>query len=242
MIKSYKEILYQNYVSTHNSHLYGKMTLSSIEANFKIWDWHFKDHLPVDKDSFILDIGCGNGSFVYYLQKRGYSNASGIDVSAEQIKQGADLGIPSLSQQNIIDYLKVEKGKYSMIIARDVIEHFDRQEVFEILHLVSKSLKDAGTFVMQVPNGQGIFFTSIFYGDYTHEMAYTESSVRQLFLNCNFKSSKCFSAGPVPHSFISTVRYVLWKAKVWQIQFWKMVETGSPSGIFTSNLIAIGTK
>jgi hypothetical protein len=35
---------------------------------------------------------------------------------------------------------------------------------------------------------------------------------------------------------------VLWKIKVVETRFWKMVESGSPLGIFTANLIAKGIK
>jgi len=44
--------------------------------------------LPEDKKAKIIDLGCGNGGFVYWLQQIGYQNAEGIDISAEQIETG----------------------------------------------------------------------------------------------------------------------------------------------------------
>jgi len=38
------------------------------------------------------------------------------------------------------------------------------------------------------------------------------------------------------------VRWLLWKWKIGWHRFWKMVETGNPGGIFTSNLIAVAKK
>jgi hypothetical protein len=114
--------------------------------------------------------------------------------------------------------------------------------VFDILIEISRVLKEGGKFIMQVPNGQGYFYTSIFYGDYTHEMAYTESSIRQVMLNTGFSGVNCYPTGPVPHGLVSTIRYVLWKMFVWRLRFWKMVETGNRAGIFTQNIIAVARK
>jgi 2-polyprenyl-3-methyl-5-hydroxy-6-metoxy-1,4-benzoquinol methylase len=242
MPASYKQKFYSNYISTHNGYLYQKPSLQAIEDGFVVWDWFYRKILPTDLTLPILDIGCGNGAFVHYLTKKGYSNVQGIDVSPEQIEEGTGLGIANLIRGDFRDHLTTTSERYAMIIARDVIEHFERQEVFDILQLVNQSLIKGGIFIMQVPNGQGLFYESIFYGDFTHEMAYTESSVRQLFLNCGFSSSQCYPTGPVGHTWKGRVRSMLWSLKVAHHRFWKMVETGNASGIFTSNLIAVGEK
>jgi hypothetical protein len=46
----------------------------------------------------------------------------------------------------------------------------------------------------------------------------------------------------VPKGIVATIRYLLWSLKVAQLKFWKMVETGSPKGIFTQNIIAVIEK
>ncbi len=241
-MEKFKEILYTNYVSTHNKTLYGELTVAKMEGISPVLDFHFKRHLPADKNAFLLDIGCGDGNFIYWLNKMGYKNAFGIDISAEQIEKGRKLGINNLICDDLLKYLNENKQKFDFIIARDVIEHFTRNEVFEILMLVNKNLTDKGRFVMQVPNGQGIYYTSVFYGDYTHEMAYTITSVNQIILNTGYSKSACYPTGPVPHGLVSTIRYYLWKTKVARHKFWKMVETGNPNGIFTQNLIAVIDK
>jgi 2-polyprenyl-3-methyl-5-hydroxy-6-metoxy-1,4-benzoquinol methylase len=239
----YKQKLYQNYRSTHNELLQGgSQSLANISSRFHVNDYYYGDLLPSDKDARILDVGCGDGNFVYYLRQRGYRNAGGIDLSEEQIALGQRLGIANLELASLSDYLSKKKGQYDCIIAKDVIEHLTRQEAFEALQLISAALKPGGSFIMQVPNGQGLFYTSIFFGDYTHEMAYTFQSARQLFLNTGFAQVECFPINPYPGSWKGKIRAALWKLKVAQTQFWKMVESGSPKGIFTSNLIARGIR
>ena len=240
--ENYKDTLYKNYRSTHNSLMYGELSLDSIRRSFPVWRYYYKKHLPANKGVRILEIGCGDGAFVYFLQQEGFTNALGIDVSPEQVAVGEALSIGNLRVANAGSFLRESETKYDLIIARDVIEHFTKQETFDLLSLISSRLNIGGQFVMQVPNGEGIFYTSIFFGDYTHEMAYTTSSIRQLFLNTGFSRSQCYSTGPVPHSFLGWLRKFLWNLRVLVHRFWKMVETGNPYGIFTSNLIAIGTK
>ena len=241
-MNNYKKIIYDNYISNHNKKLYGTMSLSKITAYFPVLNHYYGRHLPIDKNARILDLGCGDGNSVYWLQQLGYKNASGIDFSKEQIEHGRSMGIENLQNADIIEYLSDNKNEFDVIIAKDVIEHFTKDEVFEILQLINKNLKKGGRFIMQVPNGQGLFYTSIFYGDYTHEMAYTESSVNQIILNTGFRESTCYPTGPIPTGFKATIRFMLWKIKVIQLKFWKMVETGNPKGIFTQNIIAVIVK
>ncbi len=238
----YKQKIYASYISNHNRNLYGDNSLAKIKAYGPALNYYYGRHLPADKQARILDIGCGDGNFVYHMQQMGYKNASGIDYSAEQVEKGRSMGIENLVCADLVRFLSENTMQYDAIIAKDVIEHFTRDEVFEILELVNKNLKTGGRFIMQVPNGQGIFYTSVYYGDYTHEMAYTESSVNQVILNTGFTKSACYPTGPIPTGFVSSIRYVLWKLMVWKIKFWKMVETGNPRGIFTQNIIAVIEK
>lgn len=241
-MEAYKASLYRNYRTRHNQHLYGDISIEKIRSNYPVWNYYYGSHLPSDKNAQILEIGCGDGGFIQYLNDSKYNNAFGLDLSEEQISVGHKLGIKNIALGEAKEFLARAEGRYDLIIARDVIEHFTRQEAFDTIVLINHALKRNGKLIMQVPNGQGIFHSSIFFGDFTHEMAYTTSSVRQLFLNAGFESSKCFPTGPVPCHLSGRVRKILWDFKVLTTKFWKMVETGNPSGIFTSNLIAVGNK
>jgi 2-polyprenyl-3-methyl-5-hydroxy-6-metoxy-1,4-benzoquinol methylase len=238
----YKIHLYRNYYSTHNQVLYGDASIDDIRNMYNVWDYYYKRHLPVEKDAQILEIGCGDGGFIQYLNDLGYISSVGVDLSEEQIAVGQKRGIKNLILEDARDFLSPRLEKFDLIIARDVIEHFAKQDAFDIVFLINKALKRGGKFLMQVPNGQGLFYSSIFYGDFTHEVAYTASSAGQLFLNTGFSKSAYYGTGPVPHSLTGRLRSYLWRLKVLQVKFWKMIETGNASGIFTANLIAVAEK
>lgn len=235
---SFKEVIYRNYVQNHTHGLYGAETLDDIRRNIPAWRYYFGRLLPQSRDAAVLDIGCGKGSFVWFLQQEGFAGASGIDVSEEQIEYGQTLGIRNIECADLNVYLASRKEAYDCIIARDVMEHFSRQELFDILALLRSALKPGGSFIMQSPNGEGIFFTAILYGDLTHEIAFTRSSLHQLFRNTGFDKVQCIPVGPAPTGLTSAIRWLLWQLIVLKMRFYKIVETGDSSGIFTRNLIA----
>ena len=108
-MKYYKENIYSNYISAHTRHLYGQASLVQIESAFDLWEHYYNKFLPVNKEAHILDIGCGDGGFVYFLQKSGYTNCTGIDVSDEQIKAGKEMGIEGLQKGDLKDFLENNK-------------------------------------------------------------------------------------------------------------------------------------
>jgi len=141
---SYREKLYNTYVSTHTSYLYGRPNLDRIKRQFPVWRWYFGNSLPRDKEAKILDIGCGNGGFVYWLQSLGYKNSEGIDISKEQVGIARNLGIPNIKCADLVEFLKSKDKAYDIIFARDIIEHFKKEEIINILSLVFNSLKKGG--------------------------------------------------------------------------------------------------
>ncbi|MBL0024752.1 MAG: class I SAM-dependent methyltransferase [Saprospiraceae bacterium] len=88
---SSKEKLFEKYVSTGQS---GFNHYSSIK-----WSPYFENVINkniLDKNSNILDIGCGTGSFLFHLKKLGFYNTYGIDISQEQINVAHNYGIQNI--------------------------------------------------------------------------------------------------------------------------------------------------
>lgn len=239
---NYKQEIYDGYVTTHTEHLYGKNSLKKIINHFPSWNYYYGEFLPNQREAKILDIGCGDGGFVYWLNSIGYEQAIGIDISSEQIEAGRSLGIQNIRQANLNDFISRELDTYDLIVARDVIEHFNKPEIYNIIELILKSLKPGGKFLMQVPNGEGLFFGSIFYSDFTHEVAFTGKSIRQVLLNTGFEAITVKPVGPPKISWVSSIRWLLWQLLTLVFRGLKMIETGRPDGNFTQNIIGVGHK
>lgn len=233
---------YSKYVSTQTSQLYGEQNLNDIRKQFFVWRSYFGRFLPKDKNAKILDLGCGNGGFVYWFQQNGYQNVEGVDISKEQIEMSQKLGIKNIQQADIKEFLKDKKDFYDAIFARDVLEHFNKEEIMDILDIIYKSLKQGGQFICQTVNAENLLWGRLRYGDFTHGMAFTKESASQVFQVIGFNDIKVYSQPPVIHSVKSFIRYILWKCIEHCLYFYLLIETGSVRGIFTQNIIIYGEK
>jgi len=241
---NYRDKFYSKYVSTHTSHLYGEVSLEDIKKQFPVWRKLFGRFLPKDKNAKIIDLGCGNGSFVYWLQQNGYLNAEGVDVSPEQIKAAQDLGIKNIYQDDCKNYLTGKKEIYDCIFMLHVLEHFNKEEVLDILEIIHQSLKINGILVITTPNAEApVMGNQIRYGDFTHDTLFARNSIRQVLSVSNFKDIEVYPVPPMIHGFKSLTRFILWKCYVeLKFKLYLLVETGSAKGIFTNSLIAVAKK
>lgn len=238
----YKKRLYDCYISSHTSRLHGEATLSSIKRQFPVWKSYYGRFLPEDAASKILDLGCGYGGVVWWLQQLGYKDAHGIDISGEQIEKAAGLGIRNVEHGDIADSLKDTREFYDVIMARDVLEHFDKCEILTILDLIFLALKKDGLLILKVPNGESPFGGRYRYGDFTHEIAFTRASLSQILRAIGFTDVVFRPEGPVPKDFFSFIRFILWKIIETILRSYLLAETGCGSGIFTQNVIAVARK
>lgn len=241
---NYKDKFYTNYVSTHVLPRKGEATLDEFKWRSIVYQNQFGKFLPEDKSSKIIDIGCGSGSVTWWLQQIGFTNTWGIDVSAEQVEIGKRLGVRNINQADIKQFLQDKKDFYDVIFARDILEHFSKEDIVEILSICydSLKLKSNGKIIIQVPNAESPFFGRIRYGDFTHDIAFTSSSLSQLLRMVGFAGVKCYPNEPLIYGVKSLIRFILWKTIETCYKFLLFVEIGCGKKIVTQDIIAVGKK
>ena len=86
--------------------------------------------------------------------------------------------------EDIISYLSSQKAReerYDVVVLNDVIEHLGKSEIFDVLDGVHRILNDEGVFFIKTPNMANPFVsTAGRYIDFTHEIGFTEKSMRQI--------------------------------------------------------------
>lgn len=101
-------------------------------------------HINMKKNLKILDVGCGSGSLLSFLDKIGYHNCLGIDPFLKgTIKISPNL---LLKKTGFLDV----SGKYDLIMFHHVFEHFISP--LETLHHVHDIMSDSGVCVIRIPN------------------------------------------------------------------------------------------
>lgn len=202
-------------------------------------------HFPDDLGAQILDVGCGYGALLYFARKRGYANLQGVDISPQQVALAQRLGISGVSQGDLLETLRAQPpGTVDVVVAFDVIEHFTKDELIDLVDAIAKALKPGGRWLIQAPNGESPFCGAIRYGDMTHEQAFTRSSLEQLLIASGFSAVAVHETPPVVHGIKSAVRWVLWQLIRLGLRIWSLAETGDSGRktVFTRNLLAVATR
>lgn len=151
------------------------------------YDYAFAKLLPRDMTANILDIGCGTGEFLYYLKNKGYQDVIGVDVSAEAIALCNNNKINNAKLITNLEKFLIQKNKYEVIFLNDVLEHISKEKIIDILQSIYNGLTLSGYLVIKTPNAAS--FTSVYarYQDFTHEVIFTEQSLRQILNVSGFK-------------------------------------------------------
>lgn len=243
--KNYRSKIYKYY----SSRRIGKLapdTVGGFKPRAPYFEKVIREHFPQDKTSKILEIGCGHGAFLYYVQEAGYANSEGVDTSQEQVQEAHRLGIVSVQQGNLVEHLQgIDGNTVDVLIAFDVLEHFTKDELSDLVDELYRVLKKGGIVISHQPNGEGPFGNFMRHWDFTHELAFTRQSIAQLFLSSGFAKVQSYEDKPVIHGMKSFVRYVLWEFVLRQIYRLRMViETGGcdRNALFSLNFLTVAEK
>jgi cyclopropane fatty-acyl-phospholipid synthase-like methyltransferase len=195
-----------------------------------------------------LDVACGAGHFLYFLQKEGYVNIFGIDSSQEQLDMAEKMGVKKLSKADLFEYLPNCSQRFDMIVANDIIEHLKKEEVCDFLDAIYSSLSPGGYTLISTVNAQSLLGNRIIYCDFTHESAFTPKSLSQIMRVCAFEDVKIYGEKPVIHDFRSAIRAGLWWCTKKILSSYLKIERGTgrnfwkADDIFEPRIYAVGRK
>ena len=167
------------------------------ETRCRYYEWFTRGWLPEDRDCRILDIGCGSGQFLYFLKKKGYTNARGIDLDRRQVEIGRSLGL-DIVEASAFDHFQQCDGDYGLVAMLDIIEHFTREELFPLMEIVTANLRDNGRVIASVPNAESPTGLSCYFADITHEMSFTPGSFEEMLFCHHLELRELRDPWPVP--------------------------------------------
>lgn len=205
--------------------------------------------LPVDKCAHILDIGCGYGQLLRELEKKGYSNASGIDVSKQAVENCLQHGLNVRLITTLEHFSANSDARYHFIILSHVLEHLDKSEIIPAVELIRAHLLEPdGSMVVMVPNAQSNTGCYWAYEDFTHHTLFTAGSLYYVLKAAGFSEISFIDpdglegASPI----IWILKKILLSAYKANCNFWNRVTSSSfhvPSPqIFTYELKALVKK
>jgi len=125
-----------------------------------------------------LEIGFGNAQFASWAIDNGIRYV-GTEMNADLLRLAHDKSIIAFAADIEISKI-IEPNSLDLIIAFDVIEHLEIQEILNLLDSSRCCLKDGGYFIARFPSGDSPFSRAIQYGDMTHKSVIGSSMIRQM--------------------------------------------------------------
>lgn len=135
-------------------------------------------------DRRLLEIGFGNGEFAQWSSQQG-AVYSGTEMLDELVSAGCAAGYRMYSSEcNLAQVLGADF--LDGVVAFDVFEHLDLNELHQSLRDMATCLKPGGLIVGRVPSGDSPFARAIQFGDITHKTILGSSAIRQIAARCGF--------------------------------------------------------
>lgn len=241
----YRDVLYANYHTNQS----GRASLTDAQSLFKREKKQFEREIlsqlrPVSKDARIFDLGCGSGSLIAALKEAGYHQVSGMDLSEEQVKMAHGMGVSEVMLGDAMQYLRDTPEGFDVITGMDIIEHFTKDELVELLQLIQRKLKAGGMAIFRTPNMDAPIASAFALGDFTHENYLNASSAEQVLLSCGFQDVAVLpSTMRVQGIFKEIVRRITydWMELILKLQLFATARS-TRKVLFTPNLIIVGRK
>jgi O-antigen chain-terminating methyltransferase len=160
--------------NARNSHNFYSYFSEIWGQDCEIWrDAQYAAYLPFIKtEGMFLDIGCGAGEFVQYLNQNNIS-AEGVDYDINEVGRAIKKGL-SVFCNSAEEHLRGCQTdglgrKYSGISLLEVIEHISPDKVTPLLSLIHESLMPGGIVLIETINIKHSLAFHAFYTDPTHQ-------------------------------------------------------------------------
>ncbi len=167
--------------------------LNWYKASYDYYDKYLRQHLKLSDDLKILELGCGIGGFLYYLKKNGSENFLGVDISEEQLSICQKYVTTKVVNEDVLNFLKKQDHKYDLIVLLDLIEHLGKDKIIQFIELLYNTLKVNGRILLRTPNMGSLFGLRSRYIDFTHEVGFTEESIKQVFHQIPFSNVEVYN-------------------------------------------------
>jgi SAM-dependent methyltransferase len=158
-------------------------------------------HVPDCRGRPALDIGCGMGFAMLYLQEEGFEPVEGIDIDPSQVQSCLRKGLIVHQVQDASCFVRQSQERYGLVLAMDLLEHLAPGDQLALARAVWGALLPGGRFICSVPNANSSVASRQRYNDFTHHASFTEHSLDFLLYNAGFRKIEisCYEFYLPPH-------------------------------------------
>lgn len=132
----------------------------------------------------VLEIGFGNGSFLAWARTQG-AEVEGLEINPEMLAAAVQHGFAARNAS--LTELAAAGERYDVIVAFDVLEHWDAEELDANFHAIATLLRPGGRLLARFPNGHSPFGRVYQYGDFTHKSVLSAYKIEYLALRAGLE-------------------------------------------------------
>lgn len=189
------------------------------------------------------ELGYGNGAFAGWVRKAG-GHWVGREAIPELQQRAAEAGFEVIASE--ADFPNAcGPGKLDLMVAFDVIEHLELDDIRSFLGEAKEALRAGGLLLVRLPSGDSPFSDAIYRGDLTHRTLLGSGAMRQLAMEtglevCQVRSPALpvWGLGPVRAARRMAVRLMQTLA----FSFVRHVLMGHGTAVLSPNMIVVLRK
>jgi SAM-dependent methyltransferase len=147
--------------------------------------------LKLEPDSRILEVGCGGGALLAFLEERGHA-ATGVDISQEAVSLASTTAPGCRVIQSDAGSLSFQDGFFDRLVSHHLVEHLpDLQEALQEWRRV---LIPGGIMALCTPNR--LYPSPHIFDDPGHVHIFGGSELRAMVGECGFEVDRCITIFP----------------------------------------------
>lgn len=142
----------------------------------------------------VLELGCGNGLFLRFLESLGVAEFEAVDGDVRVLDEVPEHLKGKVTISDFSAYFSTNKAKagFDRVVLFDVLEHFTADGAAELLRSIAAVLSPGGKIVVRVPNMSSPLALGMQYNDVTHLSAFTPGSLSQVGRSAGFAKVEFF--------------------------------------------------
>lgn len=203
------------------------------DKQVRLFDRQFWQPAGCDSSMSMLELGCGTGVFLSYLDRKGVQDFIGVDADATLADFIPEEVSDRFKAASIDDFIRdLDDGRrFDRIVMWDVLEHFEPMDGANLLARLRGHLPDDGLIAVRVPNVGSPWGLQFQYGDLTHLAAYTPSSMQQLAIASGYECIACYKevsgtprrrlTDPMVNWFLS--KMLMRSPEIWSANFFALL-------------------
>jgi SAM-dependent methyltransferase len=146
----------------------------------------------------VLEIGCGTGLFLRYLEAYEYEEIVGIDGDENLASALRDLKLSEVYLDDALSVLKnkLDTRKFDRIVMFDVAEHLQLDVLVNLMNLLGDHINIDGKLLLRVPNIESPWGLKMFYGSFDHVTPLSPGRIYELGVMTNWLCEGVFPQKP----------------------------------------------